>query len=469
MNRKLLMKLALSGFVLGVTTTGCTSMGSTAAAPSGAAGKPVGAAKSADGARAALEAGKASRAVTLAEAAVAASPRDAGYRALLGQAYLNDGRFVSATGALQEAMELGAVDGNTVIALALAQIARGQAADAVKLLHDNRDKVPASDIGLALALAGDSESAIYVLTEAARAPGADARTRQNLALAMALSGRWAQARIFASQDLTPDKVGARMAEWSKLAEQQDSGVRVASLIGTQPRVDAGMPVQLALANFPDDAQLAAVDAPVEMASADPAPVEDYAPAPVAAPVLADAGGAIRTVELPMPERTADGVVPVTELPQPQPAEVIMADAAPYRHAPRVTGGAAETVRPAQKQALDMATRLVPKAMGFDAQKPSGWAVQLGAYDSLGIAKEKWGVLKRGNTVLANFPASSHAATVKGRTFYRLTVNGLASRADANNLCQQLKAQGQRCFIRAMGGDESIQWAAKASAVRLASR
>lgn len=463
MNRKMLMNLAVSGFVLSVAT-GCSGMGKMADAPSRAAGKPAIAAKSADQARVALEAGKASKAVGLAEAAVAGSPRDAGYRALLGQAYLNHGRFASATAALTEAVELGATDSNTILSLTLAQIAQGKNADAVALLTQHRDTVPASDIGLALALAGDSEGAIYVLSEAARAEGASARTRQNLALAFALSGRWAQARILASQDLSAAKLEARMAEWSKLAEQPSAQIRVASLIGTKAQQDAGMPVRLALANF-GETQLAAAAPAVELASADPAPVAAYAPPP---PVLADAGSAIRSVELPMPERGADGVVPVTELPQPKPAgEVIVADAAPYRAAPRVAGEG--RIRPAQKQALELATVLIPKVMGFDAKKPTGWAVQLGAYDSLGIAKEKWGTLKKRNGVLANFPASSHAATVNGRNFYRLTVNGLATRADATSLCNQLKAQGQTCFVRAMGGSENIQWAAKGSPLRLASR
>lgn len=464
MNRKMLMNLAVSGFVLSVAT-GCTGMGAMAEAPSRAAGKPAVAAKSADQARAALEAGKVSKAVGLAEAAVAASPRDASYRALLGQAYLNDGRFASATAALTEATELGATDSNTIIALTLAHVAQGKSAEAISLLQAHRDAVPASDIGLALALAGDSEGAIYVLTDAARAPDASARTRQNLALAFALSGRWAQAQILASQDLSPAKLEARMMEWSKLAETPNAQLRVASLIGTKAQQDAGMPVRLALSNFGETQMAAAEPAPVELASADPAPVAAYAPPP---PVLADAGSAIRSVELPMPERNADGVVPVTELPQPKAAsEVIMADAAPYRAAPRVAGEG--RIRPAQQQALELATMLIPKAIAFNAKKPTGWAVQLGAYDSLGIAKEKWGGLKKRSAMLANFPASSHAATVKGRTFYRLTVNGLATRADANNLCRELKAQGQTCFIRAMGGSESIQWASKASPMRLASR
>jgi Flp pilus assembly protein TadD len=466
MNRKMLMKLAVSGFVLGAAT-GCSGM-KMADAPSRAAGKPAIAAKSASDARVALEAGKPSKAVGLAEAAVAGSPRDASYRALLGQAYLNNGRFASATSALTEALELGASDSNTILSLALAQIAQGKNGQAIALLTEHRDTVPASDLGLALALAGDSEGSIYVLNEAARAKGADARTRQNFALALALSDRWAQARIIASQDLSAAKLEGRMAEWSKLAEQPSAQVRIASMIGATAQQDAGMPVRLALSNF-SDTQMAAAEPAAELASADPAPVAAFAPPPpVMAPVLADATSAIRSVELPMPERGADGVVPVTELPQPKRAgEVILADAAPYRAAPRVAGEG--RVRPAQKQALELATVLLPKAMGFDAKKPTGWAVQLGAYDSLGVAKEKWGSLKKRNAILAGFPASSHAATVNGRNFYRLTVNGLATRADASSLCNELKAQGQSCFVRAMGGGEAIQWASKAGPMRLASR
>lgn len=470
MNRKVLMNLAVSGFVLSLAT-GCSGMSKMANAAPSNGPVPASASKAADKARDALEAGKVSKAVSLAEAAVAASPRDAGFRALLGQAYLSDGRFSSASTALGDAMELGAKDSNTVIARTLAYIAQGKNSEAGDLLKRNFDVIPASDLGLALALSGDTNSAIYVLTEAARATDADARTRQNLALALALDGRWAQARIVAAQDLSLDKVEGRMAEWSKLAEQPNPQLRVASLLGTKAQDDAGMPVRLALGNF-SGAEMAAVDAPTELASADPAPVEAYAPPPPAAAepavALASAEPAIRTVELPMPQRDENGVVPVTELPQPKPAEVLMADAKPYRAAPRVAGERAETIRPAQKQALELATKVLPKAMAFDAKKPSGWAVQLGAYDSLGIAKEKWGVLKKKSNLLASYPASSHAATVNGRNFYRLTVNGLATRADASKLCSELKAKGQTCFVRQMGG-ENIQWASAAKPVRMASR
>src|SRR3546814_14039019 len=97
--------------------------------------------------------------------------------------------------------------------------------------------------------------------------------------------------------------------------------------------------------------MAAVAAPVRTASADPAPVESFAPPP---PVLASADSMIRTVELPMPQRNANGVVPVTELPSPAPAPLIKADAASYRHAPRV---ASEATRPAQREATALVRHL----------------------------------------------------------------------------------------------------------------
>ena len=218
MNRKLLRNLAVSGFALSVVT-GCSGMTKMANAAPESNRAPATAAKAADKARDALEAGKPTKAVALAEAAVAASPRDATYRALLGQAYLNDGRFSSATSALSDAMELGAKDGNTVIALTLAYIAQGKNDQANDLLKRNFNVVPASDMGLALALTGDTNSAIYMLTEAARAPDATARTRQNLALAFALSGRWAQARILAAAEVSRADVEAHLPGEIRIEEQ----------------------------------------------------------------------------------------------------------------------------------------------------------------------------------------------------------------------------------------------------------
>ncbi len=479
MKRELLFKLAVSSLVLGATTSGCTGMGKMSAVPANFAGRPEVAAKTADKARKALEAGKTTKAIALAEATVSASPRDGAYRALLGQAYLNDGRFQSAATALTEAMNLGVVDSHTVIALALAQVAQGKNDEAIALIKSHSDVVPASDAGLALALAGDLNPAIYVLSNAARQPDATARTRQNLALALALSGKWVQARLIAGQDLSPAKIESRMTEWSMMAQQTDPQLRVASLIGTKAHSDSGMPVRLALSNFAAPTAVATADDNVVLVSADPAPIAVFAPPPPKAALQqADASSAIRSVELPMPERDANGVVPVTELPSPAAAsadakpgagQIILAKADPYRVAPRVSGEYSMEQRPFQKEARAIVAKLLlPQIASFDAKKPTGWAVQLGAFDNLAVAKEKWGTLSHKNAILANFPASSQAATVKGRDYFRLTVNGLTSRTDAVNLCRELKSAGQRCFVRHMEANESVQWASR-STVRVASR
>ena len=480
MNASTILKLAASGLVLTFATSGCTT-GATRLASASAATpeRPGQAASAAAKARALLDKDKPAKAVAQAELAVSHASRDAGYRTLLGQSYLAAGRFTSAISAFDDAVTLGANDAATVIGLALAKIAVGKEAEAVKLIMASNTVVAASDAGLALALAGDTTRAVYVLTEAARKPDADARTRQNLAFALALSGRWAQAQIVAAQDLPLDKVDARMAEWSKLAQHSDKRMRIAGLIGVTPVEDSGMPVRLALAPQ---------QAPVELASADvadPAPIADFAPAPAAPVVVAVAAPvapapAIRAVELPMPTTPAKAAE----------AEVILADKTPYRAAPRVAGAEELTVaakpvaaasapapapapalapRPAASEARTLAARVnLPRARAFDAKKPSGWAVQLGAYDSLGIAKDKWTAFSRANILLKNYPASSQAASVRGRNFYRLTVNGLATQREAMQLCSALKARGQGCFVRAMGANEKVQWASKA-AVKVALR
>lgn len=472
MNRSMIFKLAASGLVLTFATSGCSGISpaklSSASQPGLA--KPDQAAKAAAKARALLAEGKAARALGQAELAVSLNNGDGGHRALLGQAYLSSGRFASAATAFDDAMKLGINDPQTVVGLVLSKIAAGDSRGALKLIDDNRDALPASDAGLAQVLAGDVQRAIVTLTEAARQPDAGARTRQNLAFAFAMAGRWAQAQIIAAQDLSPAKLDGRMAEWAAMAQQQQPALRVAAMIGVKPVADSGMPVRLALV---------VPDAPVALAAAavDPAPLAEFAPPPPPAATVAAvsetiAQPAIRSVELPMPttpEKVAE-------------AQIILAETKPYRVAPRGAAASPPTrtaavaapvagERPAAAEARALAARVnapAVRARSFDAKKPSGWAVQLGAFDTLGIAKEKWASLSRANSLLTEFPASSQSANVKGRTFYRLTVNGLATRAEAMELCATLKAAGQGCFVRSMNAGEKVQWAARPS-MKLAAR
>jgi Flp pilus assembly protein TadD len=186
-------------------------------------------------------------AIPLAELAVERSPQDAGFRTLLGNCYLAAGRFASAEAAYRDALSIYANQPQVILKLALVQIAQGKNDEAKLLLAEARGVLDASDAGLALALAGDAQAAVAMLEPAARTVGADARTRQNLALAYAFSGDWAQARIVAAQDVPADQVDTRIQQWMVLAKPARASDQVAAFIGIQPAAtDPGQPVRLAL-------------------------------------------------------------------------------------------------------------------------------------------------------------------------------------------------------------------------------
>ncbi|MFM6853333.1 MAG: hypothetical protein ACKOUM_04550, partial [Sphingopyxis sp.] len=271
MNRTALLKIAAAGVVaaIGLGAPSAVVMAGNGDAP---AANPNRAARSADRAESMLSRGKAERALRFAEEAVAFAPSDAGYRSILGQAYMANGRFVSAEASFDAARQLGAVDSRTIIGHALALIATGRASDALALVDANAQTLPASDYGLALALGGQAERGAMVLTDVVRAGDSTARDRQNLALSYALAGRWLEAQLIAAQDLGAAAAQDRITEWATLTQAADPRQRIASLVGSTPVEDAGMPVRLALMNGRPQA--------VALASnTDPAPLALYAPAP----------------------------------------------------------------------------------------------------------------------------------------------------------------------------------------------
>ncbi|HWI76102.1 MAG TPA: tetratricopeptide repeat protein, partial [Sphingomicrobium sp.] len=137
-------------------------------------------------AQASLSSGQLASAVDLAEQAVAATPNDSELRALLGNCYFAAGRFASAEQAYRDSLSLMPTQPKLVLKLALVEIAQGRDADALAALDAARGALDPADYGLAIALAGHAAEAVDVLNQVARAPGADARVRQNLALAYGL-------------------------------------------------------------------------------------------------------------------------------------------------------------------------------------------------------------------------------------------------------------------------------------------
>ncbi|MDK2766766.1 MAG: tetratricopeptide repeat protein [Sphingomonas sp.] len=443
MNVRRILTISVSALVLGAPIVGGpTLIGGLAVASSGVENADLRrAAKEAAAATKALKKGEGQKAVTHAEAAVTLDPRNGEYRKLLGESYLFAGRFVSAAQALNEALSLDPANGRTALNLALAQIATGEWDVARQTLATHSATIPASDRGLAMALAGDPAGAVALLMEIARQPGADAKTRQNLALSLALAGQWPQARAIAALDLSPDQVDGRMMQWASFARPQNAYDQVASLLGVTPIADKGQPERLALAQAMTSAVAAAQVAD---------PVETYMPGP--APVEAVAAVAATTVDV-----AAAEVAQGPSITAPSGQQVVFAPRQEIVQAIPTRAVRAET-----SVASVGATKPVRVDVSSTQRFTKGsWYVQLGAYDSIGVARDAWGRMVRRTPQLKSLTPASASVSTKAGAFQRLAVGGLA-RADADALCREVRGDGGKCFVRPAAGDKPAGWARSAS-------
>lgn len=443
--------------------------------------------RAADKATQALKRDKTDEAIRYAETAVALMPGEGSYRALLGRAYLASGRFESARTALIDSLSLDGANGGAALNLSLAQIATGDWAGARATLDAHQDTIAVRDRGLALALAGDPEGAVTVLQAAVREPDADATTRQNLALALALAGRWAESKVVAAVDVAPGELNDRMMQWLAFAQPQGAADQVAALLGVTPVLDQGLPTGLALgprpgvdvaagdpvdrfmpgtpgadtpaqtavADEPDDVMVAAATAEApEPAAVDSAPDAELvaaaveASAALAAPVRSRIIFAARQeVVQPIPAS-----VPMSLARKPAPVTPVSKANVPAMLAALPTSGPERSVRKPGRPAR------AGEQMTAVAAKPAGgsWYVQLGAFDNEAVAQARWGVLSRSVGVLAGHQPHGVQARVNGATYYRLSVGGFA-RQDAVEMCGALRRGGGRCFVRQEAGDQVAAW------------
>ena len=441
--RTTILKLASTVAIAAALISGCASDGS--ARPSGYAAKPL--------------KGEGNKAVAKAERAVQASPRDAAARAALGSAYLAAGRFASAAQSFDDALNLGDESAATVLGLALAETARGNNAAAVELLHDWRDAIPAGDLGLAYALAGETARGVQVLSGAVRDGDASAKTRQNLAYAYALDGRWREARVMVAQDVAADQVDVRMREWLSMNRPEYVTTRVSRLLGVTPAVDSGQPQALALANFPGSGELAAEGQAqtVDQAVAAAEPV-----APVTAPVVQTP---VVQAQAELPAMAAPAAAPVA-----QPVTLAALDRAPAGvsndapafatiSAPTRSGGSVQprivgkTMRtkfvsdprnlaqPGKGKGLSAITAIANAVSGG-----SHW-LQLGSYTNPAIAKDGWGKFTRRTPALKGYKAVTTTATVNNVPVWRIAATGFGSYADASKMCARVKSRGGACLVK----------------------
>lgn len=452
MKARTLILLGVPALLIGGTMVGCAKAGRVASASATARVADVGqAAKDADRARKAIAAHDAVGAVRFAEAAVAASPRDATYRSLLGQAYLSAGRFQSAAQAYADVLTLDPANGRAALNLALAQTATGDWVSARKTLTDHADQIGAGDRGLALALAGDPNGGIQLLSVAARDPASNATVRQNFALALALGGHWQEARAVAAVDVPADQLDARLQQWAAFARPNGAADQVAALLGVTPVADNGQPVQLALvAPVP----VAAPDAVLASAGGDGAASGGDAGADVAS-VLAGSAGDVAA------GGSDDGVTGGADVAQgggsgvtfAAPVEVVQKLPAPVG---KLVLSDVSVSKVAPKPGKGMIAKASGASAGDFSPAKGGFYVQLGAYDSSAVAEDAWHRIAARTAGMGALVPSGMAVTVGGKSFYRLSVGGFA-RADADRLCASVKASGGRCFVRAGAGDGKAAW------------
>lgn len=435
----------------------------------------------------ALNANNVPAAIGFAEEAVEHTPTDAGYRALLGNAYFAAGRFWSAEAAYRDSLTLYSNQPKVILKLALVETALGKKNDAVAFLTAGRSVLDPSDYGLALALAGRAQDAVAVLEPAARQPGADATVRQNLALAHALAGDWVEAKTIAGQDVPANQLSARIQQWMQLASLRKPGDQVAAVVGITPAAsDQGQPIRLALRN--SEARFAEA-APVHQPVRSAAPAVSYAPSPAPAPQVAQVAPApapvpqvAQVAPAPAPvvaPRFVEAVAPPAALPQPTRA------VAPAPPPPRPTSKSviaqAVSLAPAPLALLAAAAPeaasafvgLMPKKTPAAAAKPAkprraavahrplrsgDSVVQLGAYRSPAYVNAAWNALTRRYPALrAYLPLRARFDSPKG-TFYRLSIQGFANQREAIARCQLLKSRGGSCFVRTFAGDAPVAMA-----------
>lgn len=373
-------------------------------------------------------------AVSLAERAVANSPTDAGFRSLLGNCYFAAGRFASAESAYRDSLTLLSNQPQVVLKLALVSVAQGKNGQALAFLDAAKNVLDPADYGLALALAGQPQQAAQMLQNAAQQTGADSRVRQNLALALALSGDWTTARTVAAQDVPADQLDARIQQWMQLAKPAHAADQIASLTGVAAAAsDPGQPVRLALKD--GKTRLAALAPVVEQAPQEVAVAADPAPAAAPQPVVAAA---------------APVVTPVPEV-APMP---VMASLTP-----KVRNSAPRPSLSPRAAALTDARTLYRRAALANLAR-SRTVVQLGAYTNRGSVNAAWShVSSRFGALRGYAPVAARFDGERG-TVFRLSVQGFATARQAMALCGSLKRAGAPCFVRYSAGDRPVEMASR---------
>lgn len=150
------------------------------------------------------------------------------------------GKAQAAAGQLEQALEtisraqtpdrpdwkLKSAEGAILDQLGRSSEARARYREALDIQPD--EPTVLSNLGMSYLLTKDLKTAETYLRSASKQPGAYSGIRQNLALAVGLQGRFAEAEKIASEELSPDQAEANIAYLRGMLTQQNAWKKLAS-------------------------------------------------------------------------------------------------------------------------------------------------------------------------------------------------------------------------------------------------
>lgn len=178
-------------------------------------------------ARALRETDQNAQALAVVQRAAIANPKNQALLGEYGRALAANGQFDQALDVLSRAHTPDKPDWRILMAqgAVLDQMGRsGEARDhydtALKIAPGEPSVL--SNLGLSYALSNDLANAEKVLRQANADPRADMRARQNLALVLALQGKFGEAQTVASRDLSPAEAAQNIASIREMVSQTNN-------------------------------------------------------------------------------------------------------------------------------------------------------------------------------------------------------------------------------------------------------
>lgn len=300
------------------------------------------------------------------------------------------------------------------------------------LLADPSRTATEVNLGLSLALSGHGQEALQYLGPLANSQGATPKIRQDYAAALIAAGRDSDAKQVLAIDLPPDQVQQAMDGFSQL---------IANSIQNPAPPPPPAPTQAAVVSPPVQSAPVAVNAPVVLAPSAPA----AAPAPTAAAAAPTPAPVAVTAPAPTPS-TGDPNAAYTG-PSPVPGAISSSTPGPVA-TPPASPAPVSTAR-ASTAPAPIAPSPVPQPAPAPVQtSASGTAsVQLGALNSQDEAQHQWNKISAAAPSLFSGKSPDIVqANVNGQTYYRLRVDGFASKIDAARFCGEVSSAGYACTV-----------------------